>query len=382
MPATEPMSPTEPGRHSRMPSDQAGGTPVDLEVLDDAGPEGATDARAGANARTATEDSTAIAYIGELDSGATRTSLPITNQAGMLQVSPGASAVDLTRSAPGSDQIPDEVQPSGSRTFGRVIPSDTVQGAAAAVVAGDMGVKSVVAIDREDDVRETHCSMASIPSPMLPRSRRPVSRAAPAASTWCHRLQPIPILDVGGPRSTSSAPTRRSPVTTRDDDARGLDPDLGPDGAEPAARRRSGAQVGEEGRFWAYGYEAMAVVLDSIDRADDPLDRGSVIDAFFATTDRDSILGTYSIDDVGRYDAVGGGRLRRREPMAASTPAPEPTQRSLSRTSPGVPRQASASASRRRSRGAGRRSPRPGPASAGRAGLRSRPRRARRRAWP
>ena len=67
-----------------------------LEVLDDAGPSGATDALAGANARRATEDSTAIAYVGELDSGTTRTSLPITNEAGLLQVSPGASAVDLT----------------------------------------------------------------------------------------------------------------------------------------------------------------------------------------------------------------------------------------------------------------------------------------------
>ena len=132
---------------------QAGGTEVKLVVLDDAGPGGATDALAGANARQATEDSTAIAYVGELDSGTTRTSLPITNQAGMLQVSPGASAVDLTRSAPGSDQIPQETQPSGSRTFGRVIPSDTVQGAAAAVAAGDAGVRSVVAIDSKIDVR-------------------------------------------------------------------------------------------------------------------------------------------------------------------------------------------------------------------------------------
>lgn len=96
---------------------EAGGTPVRLEVLD--GPvDGSAAATAAANARTATEDSSAIAYIGEVDSGSTRTSLPITNEAGLLQVSASASAVDLTRAAPGSDQIPDEVQPSGSRTFG------------------------------------------------------------------------------------------------------------------------------------------------------------------------------------------------------------------------------------------------------------------------
>jgi branched-chain amino acid transport system substrate-binding protein len=54
------------------------------------------------------------------------------------------------------------------------------------------------------------------------------------------------------------------------------------------------------GRYAAYGYEAMAVVLDSIRRAgDEGDDRDSVVDALFDTTDRRSILGTYSIDDVG-----------------------------------------------------------------------------------
>ncbi len=44
----------------------------------------------------------------------------------------------------------------------------------------------------------------------------------------------------------------------------------------------------------------MALVLDAIDRADDPLDRASVVEAFLATGERDSPLGSYSIDDVGR----------------------------------------------------------------------------------
>ena len=47
------------------------------------------------------------------------------------------------------------------------------------------------------------------------------------------------------------------------------------------------------------GAEAMAVVLDSIDRADDPLDRASVSRAFLATSGRESPLGTYSVDELG-----------------------------------------------------------------------------------
>ena len=36
-----------------------------------------------------------------------------------------------------------------------------------------------------------------------------------------------------------------------------------------------------------------------LERAEDPTDRASVIEAMFATEDRDSILGTYSIDENG-----------------------------------------------------------------------------------
>jgi branched-chain amino acid transport system substrate-binding protein len=73
----------------------------------------------------------------------------------------------------------------------------------------------------------------------------------------------------------------------------------------------------EPGRYAAYGYEAMAVVLDSIRRAGDSGDdRDSVIDAFFDTTDRRSVLGTYSIDDVGNttLDRLAGYRVVSGEP--------------------------------------------------------------------
>src|SRR5439155_26781263 len=49
-------------------------------------------AAAAANGRRAAEDATAIAFVGDLDSGASRFSLPITNGARMLQVSPASAA--------------------------------------------------------------------------------------------------------------------------------------------------------------------------------------------------------------------------------------------------------------------------------------------------
>jgi len=55
----------------------------------------------------------------------------------------------------------------------------------------------------------------------------------------------------------------------------------------------------EPGPWAAYGYEAMASVLAAIDRADDPLSRTSVITAYFDGTQRDTVLGTYTITDEG-----------------------------------------------------------------------------------
>ena len=51
------------------------------------------------NARKAVENTRTIAYIGDFDSGATAISLPITNEAGFVQVSPASTAVGLTKFA-------------------------------------------------------------------------------------------------------------------------------------------------------------------------------------------------------------------------------------------------------------------------------------------
>jgi branched-chain amino acid transport system substrate-binding protein len=65
-----------------------------------------------------------------------------------------------------------------------------------------------------------------------------------------------------------------------------------------------------------YGYEAASLALDAIKRANSS-DRAEILKAIFATKDRSSVLGTYSIDqngdttltDYGVY-SVGGGNLK------------------------------------------------------------------------
>ena len=62
---------------------KAGSHPIELQVLDDGG---GTPVGAGVNARTANEDASTIAYIGDLDEPATQTSLPITDLANIPQI--------------------------------------------------------------------------------------------------------------------------------------------------------------------------------------------------------------------------------------------------------------------------------------------------------
>jgi branched-chain amino acid transport system substrate-binding protein len=91
-----------------------------------------------ANAQGAAQNPQTIAYIGDLDSGATALSLPILNQAGIVQITPGSGYAGLTNSYNSKYGInqsqgePAKYYPQTSvRTLLRLIPSDVVQASAA-----------------------------------------------------------------------------------------------------------------------------------------------------------------------------------------------------------------------------------------------------------
>jgi branched-chain amino acid transport system substrate-binding protein len=290
---------------------KAGVLEVHATYLDDTSGSGAdadwSPAVAAANARRATQDSAAIAYIGDFDSGATRFSLPITNEAHLLQVSPAAAAVDLVQPYLGAgDQVPDEVQPTSERTFGRVIPSDEVQAQAGAVWAKRLGSRGVllvrggsaydkvVAASFRAEARTLGVRISHGPDDLGYAAIESSDRRGALAGfervigTDALLMPPVPaFLDTGRRHQWLLTSAAQDPYQ------------LPPPGQRfvRAFRERYKRQPG---RYAAYGYEAMAVVLDSIERAGDSGDdRDAVIDAFFDTTDRRSILGTYSIDDVG-----------------------------------------------------------------------------------
>ncbi|MBA2637424.1 MAG: ABC transporter substrate-binding protein [Solirubrobacterales bacterium] len=77
------------------------------------------------NARKAAGDESTIGYIGEFNSGATAVSLPLLNEAGIPQVSPGNTAVGITSDDPGAGPgEPDKYYPTGKRTYARILPKD------------------------------------------------------------------------------------------------------------------------------------------------------------------------------------------------------------------------------------------------------------------
>jgi branched-chain amino acid transport system substrate-binding protein len=88
------------------------------------------------NARTAISDNTAIAYLGEIQPGTSGVSVQITNQLGLLQISPTDTAIYLTQPTPAVPGSPTHWYPDHGNfglTFTRMVPNSSKE--ARAIVA-------------------------------------------------------------------------------------------------------------------------------------------------------------------------------------------------------------------------------------------------------
>src|SRR3954465_11273331 len=132
---TEAQAAGEVAAGARLALEDAHGRAGDRELrlvrLDDSKPEGPTwdPAVVEANAARAAKDQTAIAYIGELDQGGSAVSIPVTNEAGILQIAPLDGLTTLTRMQPGAPPGtgPARYYASGKRSFLRLVPRDALQ---------------------------------------------------------------------------------------------------------------------------------------------------------------------------------------------------------------------------------------------------------------
>jgi branched-chain amino acid transport system substrate-binding protein len=98
------------------------------------------------NAYLSAAENRVVAYIGPLNSGAAKVSMPILNRAGIAQVSPAATWPGLTKEGFFPAE-PDKFYPTGERHFSRVVTTDDFQGPAGAIWAKELGFNSVYILD-------------------------------------------------------------------------------------------------------------------------------------------------------------------------------------------------------------------------------------------
>jgi branched-chain amino acid transport system substrate-binding protein len=309
------------------------------------------------NARRAAKNAHTVAYLGELETGSSAISVPLLNEAGILQVSPLDTAMALTTASLAVAGSPERFYPKlkvWGRTFARVVPSDRSQVDALLASMREAGVERLAILTDEDpsgralattlgakahaagvtvvareeiDVNELRHDdsivrvLAAAPDGVLDATgARPGAaglwRELSAADPQLRLFAPASLADPSFVAGLGPASAAAAHVTL---------PLLGAGDGSAAERRFAHAFAARYGHLPApearYGYEAMRSVLDAIRRAelraDGPLTRRGVVHEYFRTDLRDSVLGRYAIDASGdtsmrRWGAFGvaGGELR------------------------------------------------------------------------
>jgi branched-chain amino acid transport system substrate-binding protein len=298
------------------------------------------------NARKAAQDESAIAYLGESNSGATAVSLPLLNDAGMLQISPSNTYVGLTRAEGADKGEPEKYYPSGKRTYGRIMPPDNVDAAAQVEYQKEQGCTKLYVLHDKEVYGEGVANLVAASAPKLGlsvlgtegldvkaanfRSIAGKIKAAGAdcmfygATTanktvqlWIDVNGAAPDMKLFGPAGMSDsafteqipkAAQRQTFLTTPT-----LDPKLYPPAGQAFFKNYEATYGEAPESYGIYGYEAMKTALLAIETAGDKgNDRQAVIDAFFKIKDRNSVLGKYSIDANGdtTLSSYGGNRVK------------------------------------------------------------------------
>ena len=333
---------------------KAGEVTVNYESLDDSTAQAGTwtPEATSANARKVAQDEKAAAYIGEFNSGASAISMPILNEAAVPQISPANTAVGLTSDEPGADAgEPDKYYPSGERHYLRIVPKDTIQGAALATVMKEDGCTSVaMANDKEvygaglsrnieNSLEEQGVELA-FNEGIDPKASNFRSLAGRAKSEGADCFVFSGITANGGvqifkdfsaalPEAKLYGPDGVAESGFSDPKEGGipesvakkvkvtvatLDPEsYPPEGQEFFTQFEEKYGEKNPDPYAIYGFEAMSLVLDAIERAGST-DKADVLSALFDTKDRQSVLGQYSIDengdttltDYGVYTIEGG----------------------------------------------------------------------------
>jgi branched-chain amino acid transport system substrate-binding protein len=287
-----------------------------------------------AGARAAVKHKQAIAYLGEIAPGTSGVSLQITNQVGLLQLSPSDTAIYLTQATPAVSDSPNHYYPANGtfhHTFARVVPNTAAE---AKALVRDMQAfhvsKLFVSSDGTtygasvaDEVRQaaragrvTLVSGASDANGIFygavdgPRAKLALDQMA-ASSPGAKLFVPSALYDDTLVAGLSPAAQKNLYVSS---------PGVPAAGQSAAAKAFTSAFQSSYGHApqpqAIYGYETMSALLAVLKNLGaNANSRAQVVARFRGLKDRQSALGTYSLNsgdtDVASFVIAhpAGGRL-------------------------------------------------------------------------
>jgi branched-chain amino acid transport system substrate-binding protein len=318
---------------------RAGDFRIEYESLDDSTAQAGswTPEATTANARKAAQDESTALYIGEFNSGASAISIPLLNEAGIPQISPANTAVGMTSDEPGAAPgEPEQYYPTGTRTYARIVPKDTIQGAALATVMKEDGCTKVqmtndkevygagLATNIETSAKEIGLEIVANDAvdKNAPNYRSLAAKAADSGAdcfifsgiTANNAVQLYKDFEAAMPDAKLYGPDGVAEAGFYDPAEGGIPANVAaktlltvatlspeeypPEGQEFFEQFREKYDEPNPNPYAIYGYEAMRLALDAIERSETG-EKEDILTALFETRDRPSVLGTYSIDENG-----------------------------------------------------------------------------------
>jgi branched-chain amino acid transport system substrate-binding protein len=291
-----------------------------------------------ADARKAAADSKAVYYMGEFNSGASEVSIPILNEAGLPMVSPANTYVGLTTNQPGSAPgEPQKYYPTGTRTYLRIVPIDSIQAASDLLAMKQAGCTKVAVANDKEAYGQGLATLLGLEKgsygvnivsdtgidPTAPNFRSYastikgqgadcfffagiVSNGAVQITKDVHAALPTAKVFGGDGVCTDSYtsakkggvpaslyPLMQCTVATQKLSAY-------PGGKDFLAAYKKAYGTSSPDPYAIYGYEVMKLGLDTVAKLGaQGNSKSAVLKALFATTNRNSVLGTYGFNKDG-----------------------------------------------------------------------------------
>jgi branched-chain amino acid transport system substrate-binding protein len=335
---------------------RAGKLTVGVQVCDEASAASPlpSPAKCARNAKAFAADASVVVVVGPVTSTCAAAMLPILNRArdGALPVvSMSNTYLGLTRAGPGVEKgHPDELYPTGERSFVRMVPADDLQGAASALYAQRLGVRRPYVLHHDEAWGVGVATAFRTAAARLGMDVAGMERWDRRARDYKRLAQRVRHASADGVYVAGYAIADNGARLIKDLRAT-LGPDvpiLAPDGFNEPAALVEGAGAGAEGvvitlaaiptqklppagqrfaqefrrRFGAlpccysmYTAQATHVVLDAIAASDGS--RAGVLRSLFRTRVHDGLLGDFAIDRYGDTTLtaiavyrVHGARLR------------------------------------------------------------------------